>query len=107
MSHTHCKDMTCPECHKMKDSPRDEQLVQDVTRRLNRICGQLGGVRDMVQEGRYCGDVLVQLAAAQSALKGVSSIILQDHMETCVVEQIQAGNTEVVDELVQLLRKFS
>jgi DNA-binding FrmR family transcriptional regulator len=61
----------------------------------------------MVEDDRYCGDVLTQLAAAQSAIKAVSGIILKDHMETCVVERVQAGDVEVVDEVVDLLRKFS
>ena len=61
----------------------------------------------MIEDNRYCGDVLVQLAAAESAVHRVSEIMLQDHLETCVVEQIQRGNVEVVDEVMQLLRKFS
>ena len=61
----------------------------------------------MVEDGRYCGDVLTQLAAAQSAIRAVSEEVLKDHMETCVVERIQAGDTEVVDEVLALLKRFS
>ena len=61
----------------------------------------------MVEEDRYCGDVLTQLAAAQSALKSVSRLLLQDHLETCVVERVQQGDTEVIEELMTLLKQFS
>ena len=60
----------------------------------------------MIDENRYCGDVLVQLAAAESALHKVSEIVLKNHLETCVVEQIQQGNTEIIDEAMQLIKKF-
>ncbi len=93
-------------CH-YKSTPRDEELKADLTRRLNRAIGQLNGVKAMIDDNRYCGDVLIQLAAAQSAVKGVSTLVLQNHMKTCVVEKVQAGDTEVLDELMDLMRKFS
>ena len=86
---------------------RDEELQADLQKRLNRVIGQLGGVKAMLDDNRYCGDVLVQLAAAESAVRSISSKLLQNHLETCVVEQIQRGNVEVVDEVMQLMRKFS
>ena len=72
----------------------------------NRAIGQLNGVKAMVEQDRYCGDVLTQLAAVESAVKAVSREIMQDHLETCVVERIQAGDTEVVDEVMRLFKKF-
>ena len=95
----------CPCRH--KDTPRSEELQADLQKRLNRVIGQLGGVKAMLDDNRYCGDVLVQLAAAESAVRSISSKLLQNHLETCVVEQIQRGNVEVVDEVMQLMRKFS
>ena len=95
----------CPCRH--KDTPRSEELQADLQKRLNRVIGQLGGVKAMLDDNRYCGDVLVQLAAAESAVRSISSRLLQNHLETCVVEQIQRGNVEVVDEVMQLMRKFS
>ena len=89
-----------------KHTPRSDELKHDVTRRLNRAIGQLNGVKNMVEDGRYCGDVLTQLAAAESAIKAVSRIIMKDHLHTCVVERIQQGDTEVVDEIMDLLKKF-
>ena len=61
----------------------------------------------MIEDNRYCGDVLTQLAAAESAVRSVSERVLKNHLETCVVEQIQQGNTEIVDEVMQLMRRFS
>ena len=92
-------------CH-YKNTPRGEELQADVQRRLNRAIGQLNGVKAMVEDNRYCGDVLTQLAAAESAIRRVRELLLKEHMETCVVEQVQAGNTEVIDELLKLIRNF-
>lgn len=90
-----------------KHTPRDEKLVVDLTRRINRIQGQLSGIKTMIEEDRYCGDVLTQLAAVESAIRSTSRLVLQDHLHTCVVERIQTGDTAVVDEVVDLLKKFS
>ena len=96
----------CCHCGAQKRTPRSEQLKADVTRRLNRAIGQLNGIKTMVEEDRYCGDVLTQLAAVESAVKAVSREVMQDHLETCVVERVQAGDTEFVDEVMGLFKKF-
>jgi len=93
-------------CH-AKHTPRSDELKKNVTSRLNRAIGQLNGVKTMIEDDRYCGDVLMQLAAAQSALKSVSRLVLQDHLQTCVVERVQEGDTQVVEELMALLKQFS
>ena len=90
-----------------KDTPRSQELQADLNKRLNRIIGQLGGIKTMIDDNRYCGDVLTQLAAAESAVHSVSALMLQNHLETCVVEQIEQGNLEVIDEVMQLMKKFS
>ena len=74
-----------------KETERTDDLQHDLTKRLNRAIGQLNGVKDMIADNRYCGDVLVQLAAAESAVHRIAEIVLQDHMETCVVEQVRAA----------------
>lgn len=94
-------------CGRQKHTPRSAELQRDVNARLNRVIGQLNGVKAMIDDNRYCGDVLTQLAAAQSALSAVSRKLLQEHLQTCVVEQIREGDTEVIDELMQLIKKFS
>ena len=94
------------ECHH-QETPRSAAFQADLKKRLNRAIGQLNGVKDMLDDNRYCGDVLTQLAAAESAIHTVSALMLQDHLETCVVEQIQRGNTEIVDEAMQLIKRFA
>ena len=96
-----------PDCCTTKHTPRSEELKANVSRRLNRAIGQLGGVKTMIEEDRYCGDVLTQLAAAESAIKSVRRLVLQDHLETCVVERVQSGDTAVIEELMTLLKQFS
>lgn len=96
---------SCCAC-RHKDTERSQEFQADIQKRLNRAIGQLNGVKAMIEDNRYCGDVLTQLAAAESAIHRTAELILQDHMETCVVEQVRAGNVEVVDEAMKLIRKF-
>ena len=93
-------------CHH-KATPRSQQMQDDLQKRLNRVIGQLNGVKTMIDDNRYCGDVLMQLSAAESAVHSISAILLQNHLETCVVEQIEQGNTQIIDEAMQLIRKFA
>ncbi|WP_282209029.1 metal-sensing transcriptional repressor [Parvibacter caecicola] len=93
-------------CRHHKKTPRSAELQADVQKRLNRAIGQLNGVKAMIDENRYCGDVLTQLAAAESAIRRVRELLLKEHMETCVVEEVQAGNTAVIDEVLKLMRNF-
>ena len=60
----------------------------------------------MIDEDRYCGDVLIQLAAVESAVKAISREVMQDHLESCVVDRIQLGDTEVIDEVMDLFKRF-
>ena len=91
---------------KHKETPRSQELQADLHKRLNRAIGQLNGIKTMIDDNRYCGDVLIQLSAVQSAVGKVSQLVLKNHMETCVVEQIQRGNLEVVDEALELIARF-
>lgn len=99
------KTCCCAEAH-AKHTPRSEELKRDVSCRINRAVGQLTAIRQMVEDDRYCGDVLTQLAAVESAVKAISRVVMKDHLETCVVERIQAGDTEVTDEVMGLFKKF-
>ena len=96
----------CPHCCHQKRTPRADELKADVDRRINRAIGQLNGIKQMVDDDRYCGDVLTQLAAVESAVKAVSRAVMRDHLQTCVTERIQSGDTEVVDEVMGLFKKF-
>ena len=92
-------------CHQ-KATPRREEELRQLKNRLSRITGQLSGIGKMLEENRYCGDILVQVAAAESALQSFAYLLLQEHMESCVVEEIQKGNLEVVKEAVELMKKL-
>ncbi len=92
-------------CHQ-KATPRSDKELRQLKNRLNRMTGQLNGIGKMLDENRYCGDVLNQVAAVESALKSFAYMVLQKHMETCVVEEIQKGNLAVVQETVELAKKL-
>lgn len=92
-------------CHK-KATPRQADELKLLKNRLNRMVGQLNGIGKMLDENRYCGDILNQVAAVESALQSFAYRVLQEHMETCVVEEIQKGNTGVVSETVELVKKL-
>ena len=99
--------MTNPECAcRHKDTPRDETFQKNLQKRLNRAIGQLGGVKSMIDDNRYCGDVLMQLAAAEKAVHRVSELVLENHLHTCVVEKVRGGDESVIDEAMDLIRKF-
>ena len=92
-------------CHK-KHKPRDEKEIKQLTNRLHRMVGQLNGIENMLKENRYCGDILVQVAAVESALQAFGYIVLQEHLNTCVVEDVQNGNTEIMSEVMDLVKKL-
>lgn len=95
----------CACCHH-KNTPRDEQEQKQLQNRINRIIGQLNGIKNMIEDNRYCGDILIQIAAVESALQNLGYIVLQDHLETCVVEEIQKGNDAIMAEAVELIKKL-
>ncbi len=96
---------TC-EC-RHKATERSAEFQAELQKRLNRAIGQLNGVKSMIEDNRYCGDVLTQLAAAESAVHTVSELLLRDHLETCVTERVREGDTEVIDEAMQLIKRFA
>lgn len=92
-------------CDKQKVKVRDEELKKKLIHRLNRIEGQIRGINEMVKEDRYCVDILTQVSAVQSALHSFNKILLSNHIQTCIVENIKEGNTEVIDELCEMIQK--
>lgn len=89
-----------------KATPRSKELQRDLQNRLNRAIGQLNGVKLMLEDNRYCGDVLTQLYAAEKAVRRISELVLRDHLETCVTDRIREGDTEIIDEVMTLIRQF-
>lgn len=92
------------ECrHKHRD-PKEEK---DLINRLNRIEGQVRGIKAMVQDERYCTDILVQVSAVQSALNSFSSKLLSNHIKSCVVQDIKDGKEEeAINELCETIKKM-
>jgi CsoR family transcriptional regulator, copper-sensing transcriptional repressor len=74
--------------------------------RLNRIEGQIRGVKGLIDRDTYCDDVITQISAIQSALNSVGKILLEGHLKSCVVERIQEGDEEVLDELLVTVKKL-
>jgi len=86
----------------------DEKEQSDIKNRLRRINGQIGGIEKMVDEHRYCVDVLQQIMAARAALNQVALIMIESHTKSCVVNAIKENRTEqAVEELMGVLSKFS
>lgn len=93
-------------CCRLKKRPRSEEEKKALVSRVNRLTGQMNGVKKMIEEDRYCDDVLIQLSAVDKAVKALATIILEEHMKSCLVEDVQKGNVAVVDEIVDLFRRF-
>lgn len=91
-------------CHKTKE--RSESEYKDLIHRLNRIEGQIRGIRGMVERDAYCTDILTQVAAANAALSSFTKVLLANHIKTCVARDIRDGKDETVDELVTTLQKL-
>lgn len=96
--------MECNCCHKTKE--RSEKEYKDLVNRLNRIEGQIRGIKGMVEKDAYCTDILTQVAAANSALNSFGRVLLESHIRTCVTDDIRAGKDETVEELLKILQKF-
>lgn len=93
-------------CCRKKNLPRDEETRRLLIHRLNRMEGQIRGIRTMVERDIYCNDILIQCAAVAAALKAFQRLLLADHIRSCVAAELQAGKNEVVDELMATIQKM-
>lgn len=93
-------------CRHYKSVPRDAAGQKQLQNRINRIVGQLNGIGNMIAENRYCGDILIQIGAVESALQSLGYLVLQEHMKTCVVEEVKNGNEAIMEETIELIRKL-
>lgn len=91
-------------CHRTKE--RTQKEYKDLIHRLNRIEGQVRGIKGMVEKEAYCPDILVQVAAVSAALNSFNKVLLANHIKTCVTNDIREGREETVDELVKTLQKL-
>lgn len=91
-------------CHRTKE--RTEKEYKDLIHRLNRIEGQVRGIRGMVERDAYCPEILTQVAAVSAALGSFNKVLLANHIRTCVAEDIREGRDETIDELLHTLQKL-
>lgn len=91
-------------CHKKKE--RSEKEYKDLIHRLNRIEGQVRGIKKMVESDTYCTDILVQVSAVNAVLNSFNKVLLANHIRTCVANDIRDGKEETIDELVATLQKL-
>ncbi len=85
---------------------RSQEEYKKLINRLNRLEGQIRGIKNMVENNAYCPDILIQTAAVQSALSAFERELLSSHIRTCVSDDIRAGKYETVDELTETLQKL-
>lgn len=98
-------DQSC--CHSSeRKSHHSEPVKKNLVTRLNRIEGQIRGIKGMIEKDTYCDDVITQLAATQSALNSVAKILFEGHLKSCVLERINEGDTEVLDEVLRTIEKL-
>ena len=91
-------------CHKTKE--RTEKEYKALINRLNRIEGQIRGLRGMVEKDAYCPDILIQVAAVNAALNAFNKELLSNHIKTCVADDIRKGNDDTIEELVEVLKRL-
>lgn len=94
------------ECCSCKTKERSDQEYKDLIHRLNRIEGQVRGIKGMVEKDAYCTDILVQSAAVNAALSSFNRVLLENHIKSCVIRDIREGKEETVDELLVTLKKL-
>ena len=91
-------------CGRKKE--RSEEEKRALINRLNRIEGQIRGLKAMVEKDAYCPDILTQASAASAALGGFAKTLLSEHIRTCVVEDVRQGNDETLTELLDIMQKW-
>lgn len=94
-----CENCTCSKY-------RTEEEKKDLTRRLKIISGQVNGILQMIENDRYCDDVLLQIASVTNALKSLGGEVLKSHMKSCMIEDIEKGNFDVIDDVFNLFGKL-
>ncbi|QGQ47939.1 metal-sensitive transcriptional regulator [Metabacillus sediminilitoris] len=87
-------------------SHHSEKVKKNLVTRLNKIEGQIRGIKALIEKDTYCDDVITQISATQSALNSVGKLLLEGHLRTCVVERIQEGDEEIIDELLITVQRL-
>ncbi len=93
--------------HNSKKTMRGTNEKKAIINRLNRIKGQIDGIKRMVDEDKYCNDIMIQLSAVEKAVNSLSNYILENHLYSCVSKDLENGNLEILDELISLFKRFN
>jgi len=88
-----------------EDNP-PKKINRDLTIRLNRIEGQVKGIKSMIERGEYCDDILTQISSVKSAMNAVAKILVENHMRTCVAEKLQHGDEDIIEEFVKTVGRI-
>lgn len=99
------KNECCKELLKSKYRTIDEK--NKLKKRLCTIEGQVRGIKQMIDDDRYCSDILIQISAVNNALKSLANSLLKSHMESCMVKEIKTGNNEIIDEIMELFKRIN
>lgn len=100
--------MKCEKCSKTdrRNTYRTQEQKKSLTKRLNIIEGQIRGINQMINDDRYCDDVLIQISAVKKSLESLANNILECHLKGCVTNDVQKGNVEIIDEVMKLIKKL-
>ncbi|MCL2610779.1 MAG: metal-sensitive transcriptional regulator [Defluviitaleaceae bacterium] len=100
---------TCTDCNIRIDdetTERPAKIKKDLIGRLNRVEGQVRGIKSMIEKDVYCDDVLTQIAAVQSAMSSVGKILLESHMRSCVANRMKNGDEEIIEEFIKTVARL-
>ena len=94
----------CNNC--IKHTYRTEEEKKNINRRLNIIEGQIKGIKQMIDDDRYCDDILTQLLAVNKALESLENNILENHIKTCITKELKVGNDDIIQEVMSLVKRL-
>lgn len=89
-----------------RKSHHSDKVKKNLTTRLNRIEGQIRGIKGLIERDTYCDDIITQISATQSALNSVAKLLLEGHLKSCVADRIHEGDDEVLDEFLITIQKL-
>lgn len=100
------QDESCCDTSGERKSHHSDKVKSNLITRLNRIEGQIRGIKGLIEKDTYCDDVITQISATQSALNSVAKVLLEGHLKSCVAERIQEGDMEVLDEVLVTIQRL-
>ncbi len=89
-----------------KRTVRSEEEKKVLIARLHRLEGQIKGIIKMVEEDRYCDDVLIQLSSMDKSIKGLANLLIEKHLQGCVSSELKNGNEEIIEEVITFFKRF-